>query len=97
MKVTIVATPELAALAKEAESIQDAGSLRGLSQRFAQVMAELDNQSTPRSNQHPITCMWLYKFASLAHLEQDFNKMSLTYAACRKLAAGEDVEIDVIY
>lgn len=94
---TIKATPELARLAREADSIQDACNLCGLAQRFAEVMIELNRMDlgTVQANQHPITKMWIDKFQSLARLPQDWDGISPVYGACRALAAEQDATVEV--
>ena len=61
-------------LALEAEHVQDACNMCGLSKRFAQVVQELSDelrrlglyQGTDQINRHPITQAWASKIHDLA-------------------------------
>jgi len=88
MTVQLKPDPSLQALAQEALAIQDACNGCGLAQRFAEVVLELrrrgESISTAWVNQHPVTRLWIDKFASLARVQQDFDCVS--YEQVVKLA-----------
>lgn len=94
----IQATPEMVALAKEADSIQNACNGCGLAQRFAEVFILLNRMElgTSAVNQHPVIRLWLDKFQSLARIPQDFDASIAAYRLTEKLMAGEDIEYEVV-
>jgi hypothetical protein len=96
LSVTIEADAIMTALAREVIDLQDAANLCGLSQRFAEVMIELNrspqnNVGTTWANQHPVVRLWVDKFAHLSGYAQDANSTP-PYAACFDLAKGKTVE-----
>jgi hypothetical protein len=98
MKTLIKATDKMRVLAHEAYMMQNASNLCGHAQSFAGRMIELgDEGGTSLRNQHPITVLWIDKFASLAgcqHLGD--STVTRAYHAVFELRHGRDVEWEYI-
>ena len=97
---TIQATPEMVRRARRVYDAQNAVNSCGLSYEFREdlvyllVECELGTDSV---NQHPLTVLWIDKFASLAHCQAICDQQVMSaYAAVECLMSGQDAEWAVI-
>jgi hypothetical protein len=97
----VQATPEMVKMADEAyNAVQYACNGCGLAQSFAEVFRTLNGMplGTDAVNQHPIIKLWIDKFQSLARIPQDMSDLGegSTWDLVKRLAAGQDIEYEVI-
>lgn len=95
MQVEILPTDKLKLLAEEALAIQNACNLCGLSQRFAEVMVELNKNpyGTDFTNQHPITKLWVDKLCHLSGMEYKSNYDY--YSQVHELTQGRPITVTI--
>ena len=97
---TIQATPEMVRRARRVYDAQNAVNSCGLSHEFREDLVYLLIEcelGTDSVNQHPLTVLWIDKFASLAHCQAVCDSQVMNaYAAIESLMSGQDAEWEVI-
>jgi hypothetical protein len=108
MKVTYYANEFVKKAAQDALDVQNASNSIGVGNTLMRHMVEMNRNcevktihgrhsiDSPTMSQHPVIILFLDKLGSLARVQDLSNPIiSNAYAACNKLAAGEDVEWEV--
>lgn len=86
---------KLAQAAHDADRVQDACNLSGVSRAFTDILNDVLwpaarelNKGTDWVNQHPVSVLFIDKMSSLARTQHNSGRVFQAYAACRKIAGG---------